>query len=192
MDEKSGSTMRDAIGGHHGTVHNVELGHRGVKGAAFAFDGTSAYVLVPDSPSLDPGSGNFTFTAHVNLETWPATDSYDIAHKGTNAMQYWKLEIHQRGRPHCLFGGSEDVLEVGGRHDDRIPNIADGKWHTVSCQKLSDRISLIVDGRTYSTSGSVGSISNDLPLAVGAKVTESGNTDDFYQGYMDEVRIASG
>src|SRR5437660_3880968 len=63
MNETSGTTMVDSSGhGNNGTLHSVVLGATGRYGKAYTFNGTSSYVSVPNSASLNPGSANITIS----------------------------------------------------------------------------------------------------------------------------------
>ena len=56
MDETSGTTMADAVGGHTGTLHSVSLGRRRLRsGTAYAFTGARATSSVPTKADLNPG-----------------------------------------------------------------------------------------------------------------------------------------
>ena len=65
-------------------------------------------------------------------------------------------------------------------------NVADGKWHTVTCAKQAAGVSIVLDGTTHSKATRTGSISNSAPLTIGAKASN----DDAYQGLVDEVSFA--
>jgi hypothetical protein len=193
MDETSGTTMVDSSGaGNNGTLSDVALGQPGVSGTAYSFNGVDSSVTVPDSSSLDPGSSNITFTVNVNFAAIPATD-YDLLRKGlsnTNGGDY-KVEILKKKSgteawASCFFGGSAAGKGVTFRQ-----NLADSRWHSITCTKTSGSISVIVDGQTTTKSVTIGSIANSSPLWLGAKF--KGTTPkDRYIGLMDEVSIQIG
>lgn len=188
MDELSGPTMRDAVGDHDGSIRNVGLGRAGRKGKAYSFDGSSSGVQVSDSESLDPGPGDFGVTVHLRVSRPPGIDSYDVIRKGISTGQYWKLEIHPNGRPHCVFAGSKGTVAIGGREARAgTPSVSDGRWHEVTCEKLADKVVLTIDGRSFSREGSVGSVKSTHPLTMGFR--SASNPDDYFAGELDEVRI---
>ena len=193
MDETSGTTMVDSSGaGNNGVLTDVALGQPGFSGGAYGFNGVDSSVTVPDSPSLDPGADDITFTVHVTFSAIPATD-YDVLRKGlsTSSGGDYKVEILKKKSgteawASCFFGGSAAGKGVTFRQ-----NLADSQWHTITCAKTSDAISVTVDGRTTTKSVTIGSISNSSPLWLGAKF--KGTTPkDRYQGLMDEVSIQIG
>ena len=71
MDETSGTTMADAVGGHTGTLHSVALGQPGFVGTAFGFNGSSSYVSVPTASDLNPGASTITVTIRLKTTTAP-------------------------------------------------------------------------------------------------------------------------
>ena len=193
LDETSGSSAFDAVGGHTGTIHNVTLGVPGFAGTAYRFNGKSSYVSVPSDAALNPGTAPIQFTMHVRYTVTPpqgSTTDYDILRKGTSSdsAQFYKAEIRPDNRAVCHFVGSK--TSKNGILIHTGPTLNDGKWHTISCTKANSSISLVVDGKTFTKSGTVGSISNTGPLTLGAK---PGSTfSDFYNGDLDEVSVSIG
>ncbi len=187
MDETTGTTMRDSVGTNNGTLTNVLLGQTPAFSAPFAyrFNGASSIVSVPSSSSLNPGSSSFTATAHVNFGAPPtaAVGDFDLVRKGLSSTTggYWKMEILQTGKAFCQAKGSSGTTSITNG-----PNLADNKWHTISCVKRSSALRLIVDGATFSKTVTLGSISNSARLTIGAKSTGG----DWYNGLMDEVSFS--
>lgn len=193
MDERSGTTMGDAVGSNTGGLHSVTVGVPGWLGTAYRFDGRTSYVTVPSSPSLNPGALPLAFTAHVRYTATPpntSTTDYDIIRKGTasDSAQFYKLEVRPDNRAVCRFVGSKTsstglLIHTG-------PQLNDGRWHTLTCQKTDSQIKLVIDGATHTKSGTVGSISNTGPLTLGAKPGKGYS--DFYNGDLDEASISIG
>src|SRR5918999_5379310 len=150
----------------------------------YFFDGTSppSEVTVPDAPSLNPGSANFSFTAHVNFITHPsATSDYGVIRKGPGRSQHYKMELkpnktRTRTRARCSFSGSSGRTTI-----TKGPNLIDG-WHTVTCFKTSNQVGVRVDGVSFTKNFTIGSITNNSPVNIGRN--EDG--DDQYFGNMDE------
>jgi hypothetical protein len=180
MDETSGSIANDSSGHNNdGKLQNIKF-----SSGAYEFNGHNSRVLIPDSSSLDPGNSDITISLKVRLTIKPSRSvhDYDLVRKGSSS--YYKIEITEQGRARCQFHGSsgEAGLVVG-------PNLADGKWHTISCTKTSSNISGKADGASASHGAHVGSISNGVALSLGGKAS---GTQDLYQGFMDEVKITIG
>ena len=178
--------MIDASGsGNDGTlegIRRVAPGYNG-RGRAYRFNGRSSRVVVVNDASLNPGTRNITLIAHVktSVQPPPSVGDYDVVRKGSGI---YKMEIMGSGQASCRFEGSS-----GGVSIQAGPNVADGHWHAVTCRKSRSRITLTVDGRSWSNEGRAGSISSRSSLVLGGKPNASG---DWYRGVMDEVSIAIG
>jgi hypothetical protein len=183
MDETSGNVMRDSVGSHDGSLHSVVVGRPGFKGTAYGFGG-SGYVSVPSTGDLNPGSANITISMHLNATGVPSSPDWDLIRKGlyeTSGGEF-KMEYQPSGQASCGFKGSAGYSElIAG------PALNDGKWHVVRCVKTSSSIQLIVDGRTFSQSASVGSIANSESVVIGARPGS-----DFYNGLLDQASIHIG
>jgi hypothetical protein len=191
MDELSGTTMSDSSeNGNDGTIVNVTLGKSGDSGAegdyAYSFDGSTSAVTVPSSTSLNPGASDITITVHIKTSVAPGTgtDDYDLLRKGGayNIEIYPKIKFGSRAK--CKFRGDlgRAVFAAG-------PDLIDGAWHTITCQKTASSVSLTVDGTTYTRSIAIGDIrSNKQPVAIGWQTTST----DYYNGRMDDVSIVIG
>ena len=193
MDELSGTTMIDSAGTNNGTIKNVGLGLPGWSGSAYRFNGQSSIVTVPSSGSLNPGAANFTFTAKISYTATPpnsSTTDYDVLRKGTasDSAQFYKLEIRPDNRAVCRFVGSKTSSSGLSIHTG--PTLNDGRWHSVICTKTATTIQLTIDAKTYTKSGTVGSITNTGSLSLGAKPGKT--VTDHYNGSLDEVSISIG
>jgi hypothetical protein len=141
---------------------------------------------------LNPGTRDFAVT--IRFKT--SQNFGNMIQKGQagNAGGYFKWEI-PNGELKCLFRG-----RVDGRFRGRIvrsgeTRLNDGKWHTVRCERLSDRIVMTIDGSTvYTKRGWTGNISNNVPLTIGGKshCNQVKVTCDYFTGYMDWVSIQAG
>ncbi len=186
MDETSGSTMNDSVGGHDGTLFHVQLGLPGTSGNAYGFNGSTSYVSVPSGGNLNPGSAKVTVTIHLKSTGTPLAPprDWDLIRKGDFAPggAEFKMEFQQTGQASCGFEGTAGYSElVAG------PAINDGNWHTVKCVKTSSAIEVVVDGHTFSQKASIGSISNSDPVVIGAHPNA-----DYYGGSLDEASIQLG
>lgn len=174
---------------NNGTTKNI-TGVPGLVGNGYHFNGSSSVATVPSSNSLNPGSAIITFTLHVKFTKPPSATvgDYDLIRKGLASTPGgdYKMEIlprnnRTRAKGFCFFKDSSK--KVGQIVDG--PNLADGRWHTISCMKTPTSVQLTADGMTYTNPVHLGSISNSAPLTIGAK-TGGG---DWYSGDMDEVSV---
>jgi concanavalin A-like lectin/glucanase superfamily protein len=191
MDETSGTAMTDSATAGSvrdtGRLHNVTLGQPGSGGRAYRFNGPSlSYVDVPSSGDLNPGGNSFTFSVKVKFTVAPSSSvgDYDLLRKGlsTTSGGDYKAEIVQSGKALCQWkGSSANVQLIGG------PDLDNGAWHSISCEKTSSAVRLRVDGTVRaSRTVKVGTISNSAHVLLGAKSTSGG---DQYQGFLDEATV---
>ena len=186
MNETSGQMIDSSGNNNNGNPTDVRQ-----RGSRYVFNGSTSYVLVPDSDSLDPEESDITLRARVKVTDTPMDDdSYDIVRKGLVRSRGgdYKMEIKRGANPtvgklHCLFKGDGGKVDKVARHD-----IVDGNWHTLECIKTRTSVVARVDGRSPSTkAGSAGSISNAKEVLVGAKKTNP--LDDTFDGSMGYVSI---
>src|SRR5215218_1710126 len=185
MNETSGQMIDSSGNNNTGTPVDVLQ-----TGSSYVFNGSTSYVLLPDSDSLDPQENDITLSASVMVTNTPMPDdSYDIVRKGLSSTPGgdYKMEIKRAADPtvgklHCLFKGD------GGTVDKVAPqDIVDGNWHTLECIKTSTAVVASVDGSGSTKAGSAGSISNASEVIVGAKTAVP--LDDVFYGSMDFVSI---
>ena len=187
MDETEGQMLDSSPNNNNGTPTNVTQ-----TGSTYLFNGSTSHVPVPDADSLDPQANDITLTASVKVNgTSLDDDSYDIVRKGfvTTAGGDYKMEIKRKsktdptvGKLHCFFRGDQGTVKRVAR-----PDIVDGNWHTLECVKTSGSVVAKVDGKSFTQTGSAGSIANDAGVMVGAKKADP--FDDMFDGWMDYVSI---
>lgn len=188
--EDTGSKMADSSGrGHTGTSHGVTVRQPGQAGSfGYGFNGRPSYVTVPSSADFSPGTANIRITLSVRFSVLPtaAVGDYDLLRRGlsTTAGGDYKLEILGSGRAFCLFRGSGGPVSLSAG-----PNLADNRWHTLSCARIGKSVVLTVDGADFTKAGATGTIANTSAVFIGAK---DGAGNDQYRGLMDSVSIAVG
>jgi hypothetical protein len=184
MNETSGTTMVDSSGHHNnGTLHNVTLGASGFSGKAYSFNGTSSYVSVPNSASLNPGSANITISFYLNTTSLPKSGDYDLVRKGAYPAQNYKVELLPGGQIMCTFQGSSSRHNATGGS-----GLNNGAWHHIQCIKTASQIQTVIDGTVRATTNAtVGSISNTSAADIGAHPGS-----DWTKGKLDEASITIG
>lgn len=190
MDERSGTIAHDSSGHHNGGhLHHIRF----VSGG-FGFNGLNSRVIVPDDPSLDPGTGDIAISVAVRFHVKPslAVHDYDIVRKGA-LRTFYKIEITLTGRARCQFHGT-----TGRQGIVFGPDLSNGRWHTITCRKTGSGVNgrvrtSLIDGRVRTASAfrwaRIGSISNDTALSLGGKAW---GMQDVYRGSMGGVKIAIG
>jgi hypothetical protein len=186
LDELTGTTAYDSSGdGHDGAIHGpVTLGVPGEVNTAYSFVPKS-YVIVPNAPDLRPGTANVTVSFWLNASSPPSKGDYDMFVKGdaSSSGGQIKLEVQQNGQASCMFRGA-----LGGKQLQAGPNVVDGRWHQVICQRIGNQIIETVDGETHSLTKATGKITVTAPVRLGSH--ENGG--DWYRGVLDEVTYSIG
>jgi len=184
MNETSGTTMVDSAGNNDGTiVNNVTLGAPGdpaYSGTAYRFTG-GGWVTVP-SANLTPGSSDFEVSFSLNTTSVPPVPDYDLVRQGVSGGPQYKIELQPNGQVSAGFRGS-----ARGGGIQAGPDLHNGQWHRITVKKTASNIQLTIDGATWTNNVVLGSISNTLPVVIGAHPPG-----DKYVGRLDEVSIRIG
>jgi hypothetical protein len=154
---------------------------------AYSYTPKSA-VEVPDAADLRPGTANITISYWLNSTTLPPCCNgldYDMFTKGDQSTSggQIKLEVQENGQASCMFRGS-----AGKRQLIAGPNVIDGRWHHVVCQRIGNQIIETVDGSSTSVTVATGSITVTAPIRIGSHF----NGGDWYKGVLDEVSYSIG
>jgi hypothetical protein len=189
LDELSGTTAFDSSGhGHNGAISGpITLGVPGEINTAYSFVPKST-VIVPDAPDLQPGTADVTISYWLNSTTLPPCCNgvdYDMFTKGDHSSRggQIKIEVQENGQASCMFRGA-----LGGKQLQAGPNVIDGHWHQVLCQRIGTEIIETVDGSSFSTTKATGAITVTDPIRLGSHK----NGGDWYNGVLDEVTYSIG
>jgi hypothetical protein len=189
LDELAGTTANDSSGhGHNGAISGpVTLGVPGELNTAYSYVPKST-VIVPDAADLEPGTADVTVSYWLNATTLPPCCNgadYDMFTKGDASSKggQIKIEVQENGQASCMFRGS-----LGGKQLQAGPNVVDGHWHQVICQRIGTQIIETVDGASFSTTKSTGAITVTDPIRFGSHK----NGGDWYNGILDEVTYSIG
>ena len=193
LDETSGTIAHDSSGqGNDGSINgSVTLGVPGETNTAFSFVPKSN-VIVPNAPELVPGTANITISYWLNATTPPAVGDYDMFVKGSTTTRSSsgeiKLEVQQNGQASCGFWGA-----LGGKQLQMGPNVVDGQWHQVTCQRTGNQIVETIDGTSFAVTKATGAITVTDEIRFGSH--ESARPlggSDWYRGLLDEVSYSIG
>ncbi len=196
FDEGTGSTAHDSEAkGHDGSIVSATWTTAGQFGKALTFNGSSAYVNVPDAASLQPGAG-----ASWTVSAWAKPANSDqtgpIVTKRQNSANYPQYSLMICGNSDCSAAGQFLVgsfTQANGTVD-RIAvstaDVADGNWHyyAMVADQSTDKVRLFVDGKevatTLTTHGTWPNITNADALRIG-----NDNSTHYFSGPIDEVKV---
>jgi hypothetical protein len=173
--------------GNNGTPEGGVTGN----GSAYTFDGRTGRVVVPDSPTLNPGTADFSYTVTFTTGLPAAGTDYDLLRKGVAAttggeFKVEVLNINGVAKAFCLV---KDLNKHVGSIRAGKTTLADGKSHTVTCAKTTTGVTITVDSLapvTKTVSGGLGSVSNGSALTIGAKAGSGG---DWFAGSVLEATL---
>lgn len=173
----------DSGNGNNGSPTGGVVGN----GSSYSFNGAGR-VVVPDAPSLDPGTANFSYTVSFTTTVPPTGNDFDLLRKGftKTAGGEYKVEIinvNGAAKAFCLV---KDAQKHTGRIRYPKGDLADGDVHSITCTKTSTGITIAVDAfapRTKTVTGGLGSVSNTASVILGAKTPGGG--DDFVGSMLD-------
>lgn len=197
LDETDGATASDVSGNNnHGTSYNT-VGD----GSGYTFDGQSSRVIVPSSPSLNPGSADFSWGVTMSMTSPPSPlgETHDVLRKGlaTTHGGFYKVEVKNVKGKAVARCASKSYRRDGTRVTaavQGITSVADGRQHVITCARTSTGVTLYVDAltpRTKTYVGGLGSVSNSSALALGAKPETTAQTGfDWFDGRIYDAWVS--
>ncbi len=167
----------------------------GVVGSAFSFNGSTAYVQIPDAAALRP--------AQLTIETWVRVDALDTPAWGGSPAGDQYLVFKQNTHAASFEGfaliktrvGSSDFFDflvsaAGGQSAEvtSVSTIATGVWYHVAAVRGSDYLQLYVNGQLEAQTGvSFPQDYGAYPLYLGSSGQPS--WDHRLAGALDEVSL---
>ena len=184
FNEGAGTLVGDASGAANlGTALDAAWSAAGKFGGALSFDGTSSWVTVPDSPSLDLSGG-------MTLEAWINPAAEDSAwrtilmkERGTGMSwgMYADAPNHDPSAPSVWVNAGGPDVDAWGTAAAPV-----GAWTHVAGTYDGADLRLYVNGTLVRTVAHAGELPASAdPLRIGG----NGNGGEYFQGLIDEVRI---
>jgi hypothetical protein len=208
FDEGEGTAAKDSAGKNDGKITGAKW-VEGKVGKALDFDGTSAYVQVPDAPALN-------ITQAITIEAW-------VKHRGTSFKTWeavvakgdsaYRIALDETDQSFTLGlnaggaagggaaaggGGARGGRGAGGggrggagggwwNLQSRVKPEAD-KWYFVVATYDGKQACIYVDGKLTNSNTSVPALlqTNTFPLDIGENSEQSGRN---FTGVIDEVKI---
>jgi prepilin-type N-terminal cleavage/methylation domain-containing protein len=203
FNEGSGTTVGDASGGNHGgSLTNGPTWSTDTpsgKGYSVSFNGSNAYVTIPDYYGLKYAGGTLTMAAWVKPD--PAeTDGGHILSKSWNAAGEYNYRLIYNSNKTISAYFSGGGVQYGLTTTASVPA---GKWSFVAATvDSSNNVNIYIDGSLRSTGvNTIGSwvpSGGDLsiPLAIGTLYPYGtgwgGNSGFSFNGLVDDPRIFNG
>jgi len=178
VDDESGND-------NHGTVMGAVLSSDrfGNDSTAYEFDGTSTYITIPSSPSLESPSTELSQVAWINIYSWSlvGTQFSPIlmrSNSGINAFQY-RLSVGTNG----INTAINNWLNAVTISD----TINFNEWYMITSTLKDDTVRSYVNGVFIGEGTLTGPITADnRPLEIGRDVP---GVTEIFHGKIDDVRI---
>ncbi len=190
FNESGGLTAYDYTGeANHGTLVNMDAGHRADPASADAFGEALQFDGVDDRVQLAGGALNNldAFTLSFRLKTAHASADRHFF-SAANSSQYNEILIG-------LTLGSPQILVKGSAYDPNVTAVNDGQWHQVAVTRSESTVKCYIDGIldftwTEAPTGTLSVDTGGLWLggdqdSVGGGWSESQQ----FHGFLDDVQI---
>ncbi|HEX3720874.1 MAG TPA: LamG domain-containing protein, partial [Verrucomicrobiae bacterium] len=178
------SNALDFIGTNNGALTNGASYGAGEVGQSFLLDGTSGYMVIPDSPSLEPVS--VTVEAWVKIFSTNGTQLIFAKPLGSGTFDSYGLAL-VNGAPLaaiCDTSGFGTFVSINNA-------LTLGQWYHLAYtyDGTSGQEALYVNGAAVASANAGKSMSYDAhPLLLGADI-ENGLPSYFLNGQIDEATI---
>lgn len=176
FDEGSGIVANDVSGnGNNGTVNNA-IWTQGKQNNALDFNGTSSYVLINHSSTLNPVN-------QITMESWiyprsiSGSSHYIISKGESNPWKGYHLRIIN-GKIDCWFGSSPTPVTS-------ISSILPNQWTHVAATYDGSKYRIFING----TLDVEGTTSYDFNTSQNLCIGKNSDANDFFDGKIDEVKI---
>jgi hypothetical protein len=185
LGETSGTTAADEVGANTGNYTNVTLNQPGALvseiNPSASFDGTSSYVLVPESSSLDMSSA-------VTVEFWAkrrtVSGTYQVVvgkpGNGQTKLENYAVWLNTSNVYQAYFGNGTTYVSV------TTPAVTDTNWHYIVATDDGSSAKIYLDGVLRGSASTTLKLTPNLnPLNIG----RANNGAYFFNGWIDEVAI---
>jgi len=181
LDETSGTTAHDPVGGKDGTLYGSPVWVDGQIGGALSFDGVDDYVV---SDSVCGGIAGYDFT----ISAWIKSETVNPATQFILSLN--TFDGDNRILAGTLAGVSTLSIYDGAMHETGV-TVIDGDWHHIAyvVDDAGDAFTVYIDGVNVLSFPSTVSIAADDLLSLGQEYDLGLATGDFYKGSMDDVRV---
>jgi hypothetical protein len=185
FDESSGTIAHDSSGnGNEGTLQNGPIWVDGKYGEALSFDGSSTYVQIPDSSSLD-------VTAQVTVEAWVYPRAYN---NSAGMIGHIVSRCNTAGGHVCVLafhdtnGTINYDVNPSTTYHSSVATIPLNTWTHLAMTYNGTNVCLYIDGTLDSSYAKAGSIqTTSTPLTIGCKWYSP--TYAYFNGSIDDVII---
>jgi hypothetical protein len=180
FDEGSGTIAFDSSGNNNnGTLVNGPAWVDGKFGKALSFDGVDDYVSIPNSPSINLGTDDFTLVAWIKAAISQPTYP-QILSKRSTTNDGFLFGLWFNGKLYMQIQGTNYPTATG-------PDLRDNNWHHVVAVRSGSTVTYYIDGANKGSFTSTASMSSTHALWIGRDEPAPSTTP--FNGLIDEVLI---
>lgn len=175
--DKDGKVTDENWEKNNGEAKGAKWTSNGKFGGAYEFDGKDDYVLVPDSPDWDFGTGD------LSVAFWFTKSNTNRAHAMSFGTDQNNLSFNFDDG---LYGSWVYWMGSGTPHVWTKNSYHDGKWHHLAFVRTGGAFKLYMDGECVDQVELASNIKITGPLIVGAGSSTGGW---WWNGTIDEVMV---
>ena len=152
------------------------------------FDGTGDYLNIPDSPDWDlvaSNADNWTIDFWVKMEDYTTMECIICQGMETGgAATVWYISHYNVGWFFQVYDTSVAIITTGATSPT-----TDSDWHHIALCKVGDEYALYKDGTQINYVQDSSTLTITGSVDIGRYHAYSGTPTDYFQGYIDEMRI---
>lgn len=185
----SGNANDLSVYGNHGIVYGAQLtaDRMGNTNQAYYFDGANDYILIQNSPELNPQE-ELTISAWMKPVSFTGTGNNGIVSKGFTSYTYPYYQYHLALTGNSYYNNPGSFEFYAQQRNVFTPNHTwiPGQWYHVVGRYSTSSIKIFVNGSLSSEGPANGSMSiYSTPVCIG----KSSYTNLCTPGTIDDVRI---
>lgn len=178
-------TTQDSIGGNRAALAGGATYAPGLREKAFSFNGTDAFVRIPESKTFDfDPSAQFTLEAWVKPETIGHYQAIVVKASGGGDWS-WGIMLDPGGR----FYSGHNGVDVAQSQTAAQP----GRWYDVAVTYNAGVIQMFVNGRLENTAANAPILQSQNGLAIGHKgvnlAPAGSDQDNWFTGLIENVSL---
>ncbi len=188
---KAEGNALDSVGTCDGSWSGTEAYAAGEVGQAFSFNGTDSYVDIANNSSMDFGTGNFSISFWLKLNSLASDQT--LIHKSVGSVldNTNKTYFIEFNAPNSL---RFRISDTSSANDLVVPTSLNiGQWYQLTAVRVGNTSILYLDGSQIGsqTAGSNIDIGTGGVERIGNIAPNGAGADRPVSGYIDEVKIYS-
>jgi hypothetical protein len=151
------------------------------------FDGTGDYLVIPNDPNFNFGSGDFTIEAWVNTSAYSASYNVIASRWTSGTTKSWLWYITSTGLTffYSTDGSNQSSVSASA-------TLSTGVWRHLVVTRASGSVKFFVDGSQVGTTQTVSSAFYTAATSSHVGILGDLNATTAMNGYIDDLRITKG